>query len=121
MYRSIYLFSLLSLLLSPGSAAGQPELDTFYIIGLFPTEATDPQVKNALGVYPRASAQYAIKRINQLGFLAKHNVTLKLEAFDSGCEGIVSGTHGLIESVLFARRFGLYNTSTGERFLWGAV
>lgn len=115
MCRSVYLFSLLSLLLSSSSVAYQSELDTFYIIGLFPTGATDPQVKNALGVYPRASAQYAVKRINQLGFLAKHNVTLKLEAFNSGCQGIVSGTHGLIEAVLFARRLGLYDTSTGER------
>jgi sugar phosphate isomerase/epimerase len=96
-------------------------MDTFYIIGLFPTGASDPQIKNALGFYPKASAQYAVKHINQLGFLAKHhNVTLKLEAFNSGCQGIGSGTHGLIEAVQFARRSDVFDTSTGEihKFLY---
>ena len=114
MCLSICLFSLLSLLLSPSLAIGQPELSTFYIIGLFPTGSSNPQVKNALGIYPRAAAQYAVQRVNQLGLLTEHNVTLKLEAFNSGCQGIASGTHGLIEAVLFARRFGVYDTSTGE-------
>ena len=114
MYLSIRLFSLLSLLLPPSSAAGQPELNTFYIIGLFPTGSSDPQVRNALGIYPRAAAQYAVQRVNQLGVLAEHNVTLKLESFNSGCQGIASGTHGLIQAILFARRLGVYDTFTGE-------
>ena len=114
MCLSICLFSLLSLLLLPTLIVGQSELSIFYITGLFPTGSSDPQVKNALGIYPRAAAQYAVQRVNQLGLLSEYNVTLKLETFNSGCQGIASGTHGLIQAVLFARRFGVYDTSTGE-------
>lgn len=120
MCLAIYLFSFLALLSSAMSAVGQlpPEASTFYITGLFPTESNDPQVRNALGIYPRAAAKYAVQRINQLGILAHHNVTLKLEAFASGCQGIASGAHGLIEAVQFAKRFGVYDTSTGEKSVY---
>lgn len=115
MRLSICIVSLLSLLLSPSSVSGRSELSTFYITGLFPTGSSSPQVKNALGIYPRAAALYAVQRINQVGLLADHNVTLKLEALNSGCQGIASGTQGLIEAVQFARRLGVYDTSAGEK------
>ena len=71
-----------------------------------------------LGIYPRAAAKYAVQRVNQLGLLADHNVTLKLEAFNSGCQGIASGVHGLIQAVQFAKTFGVYDTSAGEKSVY---
>ena len=112
----IGLFTLLSLLLSLSSANAHPELSTFYITGLFPTESSNLGVRNTLGIYPRAAARYTVQRINQLGLLAEHNVTLKLEAFDSGCQGIASGAHGLIQAVQFAKERGLHDNSAGEKY-----
>ena len=115
MYVRISLFLFLSLLLSPCSANGHPELTTFYITGLFPTGSSDALVRNTLGIYPEAAAQYAVQQINRLGFLTEHNVTLKLESFNSGCRGIASGANGLIQAIQFAKERGLHDTSAGEK------
>lgn len=116
---AVHLVSLLAtfLLLSLRSSVG----NTFYITGLFPTGSSDPQMRETLGIYPRAAARFATQQVNQLGLLAKHNVTLKLESFNSGCQGIAFGAYGLIQAIQLARSIGLHDgiyddNSIGENY-----
>ena len=90
---------------------GHARTSTFYITGLFPTESSSLRVRDTLGIYPRAAAKYAEERINQLGVLDTHNVTLNLTVFNSVCGGPASGAHGLIQAVTFAMKCGVHDTS----------
>ena len=96
---------------------GCAEPDVFYITGLFPTESSDNRVRNTLGVYPRAAARYAVNRVNQLGLLDAHNVSLSLRSFDTSCERSASGAHELISAVRFATEQQVHDTSGGEIFV----
>ena len=105
---SAFLYLLLLLLLCYG---GHARTSTFYIMGLFPTESSDPRVRNTFGIYPRAAARYAEERINRLGVLDAHNVTLNLTVFNSVCRGPAPGAHGLTLVVSFAKKWGVHDTS----------
>ena len=107
---------LISCFLLQSLHCGHAEQDTFYITGLFQTESRNRRLRNTLGVYPRAAARYAVRRINRLGLLDAHNTSLVLREFSSSCVSPASGAHGLIEAVRFAmetRR--VHNTSGGEK------
>ena len=66
-----------------GSAA---ELQKFYIGGLFPYDSSDPQVRDALGVYPKLAAQLALQRINDGGLLSALNFSMEMLTFGTSCE-----------------------------------
>lgn len=51
----------------------------FYIGGLFPSTET------ALGAYPEIAAKIALRRINQRGLLAAHNVSLEMVSASTDC------------------------------------
>ena len=99
---------------------GDARISSFYITGLFPTESKDIRTRNELGIYPKVAAKFAVARINQLGILDAHNVSLKLEVFDSHCQSSASGAHGLIQAVRFAKERGIHDTSNsgGENSAW---
>ena len=101
----------LYLLLLSLCCGGYARTNTFYTMGLFPTESRDPYVRNMLGIYPRAAARYALERINQLGVLNAHNLTLNLTVFDPGCRSPDSGARGLIQAVRFAKKLGIHDTT----------
>lgn len=100
---------------------GDHKPTTFYITGLFPTDSRDQRVKNALGIYPRAAARYAVEEIIQLGLLEAHNVTLELESLPSGCEDAASAGQGLIQAAkLLKKEYGIPSDDdpVGEDNFW---
>lgn len=66
-----------------GAAA---ELQKFYIGGLFPYDSSDPQIRDALGVYPKLAAQLALQHINDAGMLSALNFSLEMLTFGTSCE-----------------------------------
>ena len=106
---------LISCFLLQSLHCGNAEQGTFYITGLFQTESSNRRLRNTLGVYPRAAARYAVRRINRLGLLDAHNTSLVLREFSSSCVSPASGAYGLIGAVRFAMERRVHNTSGGEK------
>lgn len=61
-------------------------LQKFYIGGLFPSDSDDPQIRDALGVYPKLAAQLALQHITEKGFLSAVNISMEMVAFGTRCE-----------------------------------
>lgn len=62
------------------------DLQKFYIGGLFPDNADDFEVRNALGIYPKLAAQLAVKHINEAGLLAAHNFSFEMVSYSTSCQ-----------------------------------
>ena len=58
---------------------------TFYLGGLFPTDAEDPMIRISQGLYPQIAAELAVEDINLNGMLAPYNVSMELKSSASGC------------------------------------
>ena len=57
----------------------------FYIGGLFPSDAEDPDTRMALGQLPELAAKLAVRHVNEMKVLVAHNVSLEMISFSTAC------------------------------------